>query len=174
MESPHKRSSKHNTPDAPDSPVNHSEEQQETQVLIPYFASTEPTGGQPQASRPQVKTPEPQTGNGNTGRGPPEALLASPGRIPDFDWEEFRVQYEQALAQADEKEQALLRQFDGLVKYFNVWASAATAHDNERAVKRLQTRQRYVKIGEDNLVQRKQHLAEVVRAFQSALALLSR
>jgi hypothetical protein len=46
-------------------------------------------------------------------------------------------------------------------------------HDNERGIKRLQTRERYVKIAEQSLVQKKKHLTEVVRAFQSALALLS-
>ncbi|TLS23648.1 uncharacterized protein PpBr36_05623 [Pyricularia pennisetigena] len=154
MESPQKRSSsKHHTPDAPGTP-NHPEDSQETQILNPSLINTEPQG-----TRPQVRTPEPQTRSGSTG---PEALFTSPGQIPDFDWDDFRLQYEQALAKANDKELELLREFDGLVKYFNVWAAAASAHDNERAVKRLQTRQRYVQIGEENLAHRKQHLAEVV------------
>ncbi|KAI6283923.1 hypothetical protein MCOR27_003000 [Pyricularia oryzae] len=166
MESPQKRSSsKLHTPDAPESP-NHPEDSQETQILNPNLINTEPQG-----TRTQVRTPEPQTRSGSAG---PEALFTSPGQIPDFDWDDFRSQYEQALAKANDKELELLREFDGLVRYFNVWAAAASAHDNERAVKRLQTRQRYVQIGEENLAHRKQHLAEVVRAFQSALALLSR
>ncbi|TLD34215.1 hypothetical protein PspLS_01409 [Pyricularia sp. CBS 133598] len=149
MESPQKRSSsKLNTPDAPGSP-NHPEDSQETQILNPNLINTEPQG-----TRPQVRTPEPQTRSGSAG---PEALFTSPGQIPDFDWDDFRSQYEQALAKANDKELELLREFDGLVKYFNVWAAAASAHDNERAVKRLQTRQRYVQIGEENLTHRKQH-----------------
>ncbi|KAI6366717.1 hypothetical protein MCOR25_005083 [Pyricularia grisea] len=153
MESPQKRSSsKLNTPDAPGSP-NHPEDSQETQILNPNLINAEAQG-----TRPQVRTPEPQTRSGSAG---PEALFTSPGQIPDFDWDDFRSQYEQALAKANDKELELLREFDGLVKYFNVWAAAASAHDNERAVKRLQTRQRYVQIGEENLAHRKQHLAEV-------------
>lgn len=98
---------------------------------------------------------------------------STPGHIPPFDWEEFETRYELALADMDGEEKELLEEFDRLVNYFNVWASAASAHDDERAVKRLQTRERYVKIEEQSLSQRKQHLTEVVRAFQSALALLS-
>ncbi|CAK7221649.1 hypothetical protein SCUCBS95973_004570 [Sporothrix curviconia] len=102
-----------------------------------------------------------------------ESSPGTPGHIPPFDWETFEARYEQALQEMNGEEKELLEEFDRLVNYFNVWASAASAHDDERAVKRLQTRERYVKIAEQSLGQRKQHLTEVVRAFQSALALLS-
>ncbi|EOO00752.1 hypothetical protein UCRPA7_3649 [Phaeoacremonium minimum UCRPA7] len=127
------------------------------------------------SKRPIARTPEPQMqqdrANGNkidTERSP-----STPGHLAPFDWEEFESRYEQALSDANQQEQDLLGEFERLVKYFNVWASAASAHDNERAHKRLQTRERYVQIEESNLVQKKKHLSEVVRAFQSALALLS-
>ncbi|KAK7984986.1 hypothetical protein PG988_002608 [Apiospora saccharicola] len=90
-----------------------------------------------------------------------------------FDWDDFEVRYQKALSEADEKEKAILEEFDQLVKYFNVWASASSSHDNERAVKRLQTRTRFVHLSEQKLNQKKEHLSEVVKAFQSALALLS-
>jgi len=129
--------------------------------------------------RSQVRTPEPQQQlyrqHSQTARVGVDAQTSpsTPGHIPPFDWEEFGNRYEQALSQANEQEKELLAEFDRLVKYFNIWASAASAHDNERAVKRLQTRERFVKIAEQSLDQKKQHLTEVVRAFQSALALLS-
>ncbi|KAJ3580302.1 hypothetical protein NPX13_g263 [Xylaria arbuscula] len=97
--------------------------------------------------------------------------LTSPGHLAPFDWEDFKDRYERALQEADEKEKQMLDEFGQL--YFNVWASAASNHDNERAAKRLQTRERYVALSEQSLSQKKQHLAEVVKAFQSALALLS-
>ncbi|EPE02768.1 hypothetical protein F503_08531 [Ophiostoma piceae UAMH 11346] len=106
-------------------------------------------------------------------RGTSQLRESSPGHVPPFDWEEFEARYEQALTDMNGEEKELLEEFDQLVNYFNVWASAASAHDDERAVKRLQTRERYVRIAEQSLGQRKQHLTEVVRAFQSALALLS-
>ncbi|KAK4190479.1 hypothetical protein QBC35DRAFT_471639 [Podospora australis] len=141
------------------------------------MADAQPTLPQPQGSRTQVKTPEPRIINqrisghryiNNTERSP-----STPGHLAPFDWEEFEARYEEALANTDRDEQELLAEFDNLVKFFNVWASSASVHDTERGVKRLQTRERYVKIAEQSLSQKKKHLTEVVRAFQSALALLS-
>ncbi|KAI0810260.1 hypothetical protein GGR55DRAFT_645963 [Xylaria sp. FL0064] len=131
----------------------------------------EPTnGGHPrgyQQHHRRAQTPETQK------RRSDRSEMTSPGHLAPFDWEDFRDRYEKALQEADEKEKEMLEEFGQLVKYFNVWASASSTHDNERAVKRLQTRERYVSLSEQSLSQKKQHLAEVVKAFQSALALLS-
>ncbi|KAJ2978478.1 hypothetical protein NUW58_g7481 [Xylaria curta] len=83
--------------------------------------------------------------------------MTSPGHLAPFDWEDFEDRYEKALKEADDTEKQMLEEFGQLVKYFNVWASASSAHDNERAVKRLQTRQRYVALSEQSLDQKKQH-----------------
>ncbi|KAJ0161904.1 hypothetical protein CTA2_5417 [Colletotrichum tanaceti] len=134
------------------------------------MTDNEPSESQRPKSLQPTKTPEPrldqQMVTGNT--------PSTPGVFTSFDWEEFEARYEKALAEADEKERELLLEFDSLVKYFNVWASTSSAHDNERAVKRLHTRQRYVNLAEKNMAQREEHMTEVLRAFQSALALLSR
>ncbi|KAI8965440.1 hypothetical protein F5Y11DRAFT_344600 [Daldinia sp. FL1419] len=116
--------------------------------------------------RQQTRTPEPQKRRSN------RSEMQSPGHLVAFDWEDFEDRYEKALQEADEQEKQLLEEFDALVKYFNVWASASSVHDNERAIKRLQTRERHVRLSEQALLQKKQHLSEVVKAFQSALALL--
>lgn len=58
------------------------------------------------------------------------------GNLTAFDWEDLEARFEKALAAANETEQDLMHEFERLVKYFNVWASAASAHDNERAAKR--------------------------------------
>ncbi|KAK4229509.1 hypothetical protein QBC38DRAFT_359261 [Podospora fimiseda] len=130
----------------------------------------------PQDNRALVRTPEPRNFhprlNGQTNN-PPERSPSTPGYLAPFDWEDFEARYEEALANADEEEKKLLAEFEDLIKFFNVWATSASAHDAERGVKRLQTRERYVKIAEQSLSQKKKHLTEVVRAFQSALALLS-
>lgn len=115
----------------------------------------------------QTRTPEPQNRRSN------RSEMQSPGHIAPFDWEDFESRYAKALEEADEQEKILLEEFDNLIKYFNVWAQASSAHDNERAIKRLQTRERHVRLSEQTLSQKKKHLSEVVRAFQSALALLS-
>ncbi|KAK2048136.1 hypothetical protein LZ31DRAFT_77542 [Colletotrichum somersetense] len=121
-----------------------------------------------------TKTPEPrldqQLVNGQNNNTTP----STPGVFPSFDWEDFEARYEKALAEADAKEKELLLEFDSLVKYFNVWASTSSAHDNERATKRLHTRQRYVNLAEKDMAQKEEHMKDVLRAFQSALALLSR
>ncbi|KAI0109062.1 hypothetical protein GGR51DRAFT_512577 [Nemania sp. FL0031] len=129
-----------------------------------------PNGGHPRAHlqrHRRAQTPETQK------RRSDRSEMTSPGHLAPFDWEDFEDRYEKALQEADEKEKQMLEEFAQLVKYFNVWASASSAHDNERAAKRLQTRERYVNLAEQSLSQKKQHLTEVVKAFQSALALLS-
>ncbi|KAI2641167.1 hypothetical protein GGS21DRAFT_503327 [Xylaria nigripes] len=126
-------------------------------------------GGNPRDQQHQRRAQTPETEKRRSDRS--ETL--SPGHLVAFDWEDFEDRYEKALQEADDKERQLLEEFEQLVKYFNVWASASSAHDNERAVKRLQTRERYVRLSEQSLSQKKQHLTEVVKAFQSALALLS-
>ncbi|KAL2201807.1 hypothetical protein CC79DRAFT_185612 [Sarocladium strictum] len=93
-------------------------------------------------------------------------------QLPDFDWEDFEARYERALEDADEHEGEILKEAESLSKYFRAWASAASVQDNERAVKRLQTRQRFVNISEEKMAQKQQHYEEVVKAFESALALL--
>ncbi|KAJ8121052.1 hypothetical protein ONZ43_g2401 [Nemania bipapillata] len=143
-----------NTQESPDSPSR-------TQILRIREA---PNGGSPKAyqQRPRrAQTPETQK------RRSDRSEMTSPGYLAPFDWEDFDDRYEKALQEADEKEKQMLEEFAQLVKYFNVWASAASTHDNERAAKRIQTRERFVTLSEQSLSQKKQHLAEVVKAFQN-------
>jgi hypothetical protein len=106
----------------------------------------------------QVKTPEPRTSKERiNSQQPSDRSPSTPGHLVPFDWDDFEARYEEALANADKEEQELLKEFEDLVKFFNVWASAASVHDSERGVKRLQTRERYVKIAEQSLSQKKKH-----------------
>ncbi|KAG8163577.1 hypothetical protein KVR01_006874 [Diaporthe batatas] len=66
-----------------------------------------------------------------------------------------------------------MAEFEALVRYFNIWASAASAHDNERATKRLQTRAQYVQLRETDLDKKKQYYQQVMQAFQNAMQLLN-
>ncbi|KIE01296.1 hypothetical protein MAJ_02637, partial [Metarhizium majus ARSEF 297] len=95
-----------------------------------------------------------------------------PADVAPFDWDYFESRYEKALQEADEEEKEILKEAEALAKYFRVWASAASAHDDDRAVKRLRTRQRFVNLAEEKMAQKQKHYEEVVRAFESALALL--
>ncbi|POR38041.1 Uncharacterized protein TPAR_01769 [Tolypocladium paradoxum] len=120
--------------------------------------------------RPQtdMRTPEPQVDQQSADSDTP----STPGHLAPFDWDEFEARYEKALREADDHEREILKEAEGLSKYFQAWASAASAHDDERAVKRLRTRQRFVNLSEEKAAQKQQHYEEVVRAFESALALL--
>ncbi|QPG96118.1 hypothetical protein C2857_003228 [Epichloe festucae Fl1] len=102
----------------------------------------------------------------------PSATSPPPADIPPFDWEDFEARYESALKEADGEEKEILKEAESLSKYFQAWASAASEHDDERAVKRLRTRQRFVNLSEEKMAQKQKHYEEVVRAFESALALL--
>lgn len=58
------------------------------------------------------------------------------GSLSPFDWDDLEVRFAQALADANKHEEELMAEFGALVKYFNIWASTASARDNERAAKR--------------------------------------
>ncbi|PTB68826.1 hypothetical protein BBK36DRAFT_154605 [Trichoderma citrinoviride] len=92
----------------------------------------------------------------------------TPGLLAPFDWEDFEARYEKALVEADEHEREILKEAESLAKYFQVWSSAASAYDDERAVKRLQTRQRFVNIAEERMAQRQQHRDDELLAFQQS------
>ncbi|KAJ4165024.1 hypothetical protein LMH87_006673 [Akanthomyces muscarius] len=119
----------------------------------------DPSSGSQTPETPQHQLPDPPS---------PEALE----ELQAFDWEDFEARYEAALLRASEEEKAILKEAESLSKYFQAWAAAASSHDDARAVKRLQTRQRFVNLSEEKLSQKQQHYVEVVRAFESALALL--
>ncbi|KAK4250777.1 hypothetical protein C7999DRAFT_11451 [Corynascus novoguineensis] len=166
------------TPESPILPVSQAETTRNSPpkpVFPGAMADTNTALPKPSGSRPQLKTPEPRLSKDrmNGHKDAAERSPSTPGHLAPFDWDEFEARYQEALADADRQERELLQEFEDLVKFFNVWASAASVHDTERGVKRLQTRERYVKIAEQSLSQKKKHLSEVVRAFQSALALLS-
>ncbi len=113
----------------------------------------------PQGGRAQVKTPEPRTSKErmNNHKELAERSPSTPGHLAPFDWDEFETRYEEALKDTDRSEKELIDEFEALVKYFNVWAAAASVHDTERGIKRLQTRERYVRLSEQNLLQKKKH-----------------
>ncbi|KAJ2903433.1 hypothetical protein MKZ38_009918 [Zalerion maritima] len=116
--------------------------------------------------RAQAKTPDPpadkQRLNGNLLDGSP----GTPGTIAPFDWDEFEQRYQGALDDANKTEEQILEEFERLIQYFNVWASAARDHDAQRAVKRLHTREMHVRNSEMTLAQKKEHYTEVVKAFK--------
>ncbi|PSR79782.1 hypothetical protein BD289DRAFT_441892 [Coniella lustricola] len=96
----------------------------------------------------------------------------TPSSLPPFDWSDLESTFEKSLEDANAREKELMAEFGALVKYFNIWGSAASAHDNERATKRLQTRSHFVKLRENELESRRRNYEQVVQAFESAMLLL--
>lgn len=118
------------------------------------------------------KTPEPQCDL----QGADSDTPSTPGQLSSFDWDVFEARYEAALRAADDREREIVKEAEDLsrvgrppslgtiamcwltrCKYFQAWAAAASAHDEERAVKRLRTRQRFVNLSEEQLAQKQQH-----------------
>ena len=64
--------------------------------------------------RRQTRTPELQQRRSQ--RVSVQPSPSTPGRIAPFDWDDFEARYQKALAEADEKEKAILEEFDQLVK----------------------------------------------------------
>jgi uncharacterized protein YeaO (DUF488 family) len=82
---------------------------------------------------------------------------STPGLLAPFDWEDFEQRYAKALQEADAQHDQVLKELERLGKYVAVWGAASSAHDNERAVKRLQTRQRFVALSEERVAQNQKH-----------------
>ncbi|KAH8179264.1 hypothetical protein LIA77_00783 [Sarocladium implicatum] len=107
----------------------------------------------PRAASEPLNKMEPLLTQHQNGRDTPSTT----SQLPDFDWEDFEARYTRALEEADEHEMEILKEAEILSKYFRAWASAASVQDNERAVKRLQTRQRFVNLSEEKMAQKQQH-----------------
>ncbi len=71
-----------------------------------------------QGDRSQVRTPEPRPSKEglNNRKDFPQVSPSTPGHLAPFDWEEFESRYEQALKEADDNEEALLKEFQKLVE----------------------------------------------------------
>jgi hypothetical protein len=106
------------------------------------------------ASRSRNRTPELSSQHHEAA---PDTLDDIPDTPDAFDWDDFEKRYEEALRNADEAEKQIMKEAESLSAYFQSWASAASAHDDERAVKRLQTRKRFVNISEEKMEQKQQH-----------------
>ncbi|ODA77539.1 hypothetical protein RJ55_07168 [Drechmeria coniospora] len=146
-----------------DKPATATPEDEEKSVQLDALADVVESRSQSEA-----RTPEPSDHQ----RSPKSDASSTPGHLPPFDWDDFEARYEKALQAADAREREIMKEAEGLSKYFQAWAAAASSHDDARAVKRLRTRQRFVNLSEEKAVQKQQHYEEVVRAFESALALL--
>jgi len=87
----------------------------------------------------------------------PSTNSCVPDDLASFDWDDFETRYKKALEEADGRELEILKEFSALSKYFNIWARASSEHDNDRAIKRLLTRQRFVNQSEQSMARKQMH-----------------
>ncbi|KAF2800058.1 hypothetical protein K505DRAFT_229634 [Melanomma pulvis-pyrius CBS 109.77] len=93
--------------------------------------------------------------------------------IADFDWEELALRYHGDIRKCEGNEAELMQEWEELMNYFRIWAESGHAHETDRTFSRFQTRISYVQNSEDKLERTRIHYTNVVKAFESAMSLLS-
>jgi len=112
----------------------------------------------PDSGRTETNTKVPnESSQTTTHQTSSQSISSSPDDLAPFDWEEFEARYKKALEEADDRELEILKEFGTMTQYFNVWAKASSTHDDERAIKRLYTRQRFVAQSEESMARKQQH-----------------
>ncbi|KAL2869930.1 uncharacterized protein BJX67DRAFT_300238 [Aspergillus lucknowensis] len=94
-------------------------------------------------------------------------------RVKDYDWSELESNYIQMMEHHETAEEELRDQTTRLLQTFKAWSQTAVAHDETRALKRFRTQMHYVQNSEEGLEKKRNHYIDVVKAFESALALLN-
>ncbi|KAI9728915.1 MAG: hypothetical protein M1835_003662, partial [Candelina submexicana] len=93
--------------------------------------------------------------------------------IEGLDWEDLEERFRKEMAAKDREEREIYEDFNRLMAIFVIWSQEGQTHENDRALKRLKTRMNYVQGSEKRLRQKSDHYQNVVKAFESALALLT-
>lgn len=93
--------------------------------------------------------------------------------IEEFDWDGLEERFWAKMEECKKVEEGLMEEFGELIEVFNAWTTAGAVGEEERAGKRLRTRMAFVQQKEESLEEKRIHYTKVVKAFESALALLS-
>ncbi|PYH77841.1 hypothetical protein BO82DRAFT_292733 [Aspergillus uvarum CBS 121591] len=90
-----------------------------------------------------------------------------------YDWKELENRYYKVMEQHKEAEDALQNHISRMLEViFMAWSQTTITRDETRALKRFKTQMHYVQHSEESLDKKKRHYTDVVKAFESALALL--
>ncbi|KKZ63988.1 hypothetical protein EMCG_01742 [[Emmonsia] crescens] len=98
-----------------------------------------------------------------------EKLAAS---LRDCDWEQLQKKFTDAMDERSQAEMALQKETAELLEMFIAWSQTTAYRDEDRAYKRFKTRMGFAQNSEAKLEEKKKHYANVVKAFENALALL--
>ncbi|KAJ5577797.1 uncharacterized protein N7459_006761 [Penicillium hispanicum] len=113
--------------------------------------------------------------------------------LEDCDWNELQEKYASAMDEHSRVEDELRKETTKLLEIFTSWSQTTVLQDEKRALKRFKTQMQHVQNSEANMENKKKHCEalettichdvgtdhlhgkdmEVVKAFQSALALLN-
>ena len=93
-------------------------------------------------------------------------------RLEVYEWAELETQFARRMEAMRVVEEGVWEEWRGWGEIFGAWASTISVHDEERASKRLRTRIAYTQGSEEGLEAKRMHYIKVVKAFESALALL--
>ncbi|KAL6239418.1 hypothetical protein BDW75DRAFT_236604 [Aspergillus navahoensis] len=93
--------------------------------------------------------------------------------IRDFDWSQLESSYMQMMEQHEKSEEELRGHITKLLQVFTAWSQTTVVHDESRALKRFRTQMHHVQNSEESLEKKRRHYTDVVKAFESALALLN-
>ncbi|KAI5304886.1 hypothetical protein KEM56_005760 [Ascosphaera pollenicola] len=85
--------------------------------------------------------------------------------LQSYDWETLQERFAEAMEERTQDEMVLQRETADLLE-------TTVLRDEDRAYKRFKTRMGFVQHSEMQLEDKKHHYANVVKAFESALALL--
>ncbi|KAJ5806161.1 uncharacterized protein N7503_003763 [Penicillium pulvis] len=93
--------------------------------------------------------------------------------VDHCDWDQLQEKYTDAMDEHSRVEEDLRAQTTKLLDIFTAWSQTAMLQDEQRALKRFKTQMQHVQHSEISVDNKKKHYTEVVKAFQSALALLN-
>jgi len=87
-------------------------------------------------------------------------------------WEQLQERFVEEMDERSRVETTLQKAAADLLEIFIIWSQTTVFRDEDRAYKRFKTRMNYVQSSEARLETKRKHYVNVVKAFESALALL--
>lgn len=103
----------------------------------------------------------------------PRSLCPSSEDLQDYDWEHLQETYTKTMEKHGTVEEDLRAQISRLLEVFMAWSQTTVVRDEIRALKRFKTQMQHVQNSEEELEKKRKHYNDVVKAFESALALLN-
>ncbi|KAB8257552.1 hypothetical protein BDV32DRAFT_127340 [Aspergillus pseudonomiae] len=103
----------------------------------------------------------------------PRNLTPSSEDLKNYDWGHLQEHYANAMEKHGRAEEDLRAQISKLLEVFMAWSQTTVIRDEARALKRFKTQMQHVQNSEEDLEKKRKHYVDVVKAFESALALLN-